>query len=197
MAGELARAHVGDGADLIVVAGGDGTINEAAEGMIGTPVPLAILAGGHGERAGHGDEAGRQSGEGGAPVGRTAAQTDFGGTHHLRWRRGVAALSLDGGSRPGCARGAPSESGVEGKDREVRLLGGGLEPAGQAAGRIRRGDRGREEEMLFRAVEQGAELRRRFRDRAQRESAARSIRSDPVRGRYCDALREVLCRDGA
>ena len=46
MAGELARAHVGDGADLIVVAGGDGTINEAAEGMIGSPVPLGILPAG-------------------------------------------------------------------------------------------------------------------------------------------------------
>jgi diacylglycerol kinase (ATP) len=34
------------GADLIVVAGGDGTINEAAEGMIGTPVPLGILPAG-------------------------------------------------------------------------------------------------------------------------------------------------------
>ena len=43
IAGAMARAHISGGADLIVVAGGDGTINEAAEGMIGTPVPLAIL----------------------------------------------------------------------------------------------------------------------------------------------------------
>ena len=42
----MARAHIGRGADLIVVAGGDGTINEAAEGMLGTEVPLAILPGG-------------------------------------------------------------------------------------------------------------------------------------------------------
>jgi len=42
-AGEIAREQIARGADLIVVAGGDGTINEAAEGMIGSPVPLGIL----------------------------------------------------------------------------------------------------------------------------------------------------------
>jgi diacylglycerol kinase family enzyme len=46
MAGELARAHVNGGADLIVVAGGDGTINEAAEGLIASAVPLGILPAG-------------------------------------------------------------------------------------------------------------------------------------------------------
>jgi diacylglycerol kinase family enzyme len=46
MAGELARAHVNGGADLIVVAGGDGTINEAAEGMLASRVPLGILPAG-------------------------------------------------------------------------------------------------------------------------------------------------------
>jgi diacylglycerol kinase family enzyme len=46
VAGEIARKHIAEGADLIVVAGGDGTINEAAEGMLGTQVPLAILPGG-------------------------------------------------------------------------------------------------------------------------------------------------------
>ena len=45
-AGALAREHIERGADLIIVAGGDGTINETAEGMIGTGVPLAILPGG-------------------------------------------------------------------------------------------------------------------------------------------------------
>ena len=42
-AGEIARRQIASGASLIVVAGGDGTINEAAEGMVGGPVPLAIL----------------------------------------------------------------------------------------------------------------------------------------------------------
>jgi diacylglycerol kinase family enzyme len=45
-AGGIARAQIASGADLVVVAGGDGTINEAAEGMLGTEVPLAILPGG-------------------------------------------------------------------------------------------------------------------------------------------------------
>jgi diacylglycerol kinase (ATP) len=46
VAGAMARARIAGGADLIVVAGGDGTINETAEGMIGTSVPLGILPAG-------------------------------------------------------------------------------------------------------------------------------------------------------
>jgi diacylglycerol kinase family enzyme len=45
-AGAIAREHIARGAELIVVAGGDGTINEAAEGVIHSSVPLAILPGG-------------------------------------------------------------------------------------------------------------------------------------------------------
>jgi diacylglycerol kinase (ATP) len=45
-AGDIARRHIESGAGLIVAAGGDGVINETAEGMIGSPVPLAILPGG-------------------------------------------------------------------------------------------------------------------------------------------------------
>ena len=45
-AGAIAREHIGRGADLVIVAGGDGTINEAAEGMLHSGVPLAILPGG-------------------------------------------------------------------------------------------------------------------------------------------------------
>ncbi len=45
-AGGLAREHIGRGADLIVAAGGDGTINEAAEGILHSSVPLAIIPGG-------------------------------------------------------------------------------------------------------------------------------------------------------
>jgi diacylglycerol kinase family enzyme len=45
-AGAIAREHIGRGADLVVVAGGDGTINEAAEGLLHSGVPLAILPGG-------------------------------------------------------------------------------------------------------------------------------------------------------
>ncbi len=42
-AGAIAREHIAKGAELIVVAGGDGTINEALEGIVNSAVPLAIL----------------------------------------------------------------------------------------------------------------------------------------------------------
>ena len=45
-AGAIVRAHIARGADLVVVAGGDGTINETVEGMVHSHVPLAILPGG-------------------------------------------------------------------------------------------------------------------------------------------------------
>jgi YegS/Rv2252/BmrU family lipid kinase len=45
-AGTIAHEAIGRGADLILVAGGDGTINETAEGMIGSRVPLGILPAG-------------------------------------------------------------------------------------------------------------------------------------------------------
>ena len=39
-------ASIAEGADLILAAGGDGTINEIAEGMAGSDVPLGILPAG-------------------------------------------------------------------------------------------------------------------------------------------------------
>ena len=45
-AGAIARESIARGADLIVAAGGDGTINEIAEGMVHSRVPLAILPAG-------------------------------------------------------------------------------------------------------------------------------------------------------
>jgi YegS/Rv2252/BmrU family lipid kinase len=42
-AGGIARRAIAEGAGLIVVAGGDGTVNEALDGMVHTPVPLGIL----------------------------------------------------------------------------------------------------------------------------------------------------------
>ncbi|MEO7145740.1 MAG: diacylglycerol kinase family protein [Bryobacteraceae bacterium] len=46
VATELARRALAENADLILAAGGDGTINEVVNGMAGSRVPLAILPGG-------------------------------------------------------------------------------------------------------------------------------------------------------
>jgi len=43
---ELSEQAIKDGADLVLVLGGDGTINEALNGMVGSDVPLGILPGG-------------------------------------------------------------------------------------------------------------------------------------------------------
>ncbi len=45
-AGALAAEAIARGADLVLAAGGDGTINEVISGMVGSSVPLAALPGG-------------------------------------------------------------------------------------------------------------------------------------------------------
>jgi len=42
----LAREAVRQGADLVLVLGGDGTVNEVVQGLIGSDVPLGVLPGG-------------------------------------------------------------------------------------------------------------------------------------------------------
>ena len=44
--GTMARDAVAAGSDLILVLGGDGTVNEVAAGLVGSRVPLAVLPGG-------------------------------------------------------------------------------------------------------------------------------------------------------
>jgi diacylglycerol kinase family enzyme len=43
---ELARRAVADGVDMVVVFSGDGTINEVANALVGTQVPLGLIPGG-------------------------------------------------------------------------------------------------------------------------------------------------------
>jgi len=52
-AGGIALRSIREGADLIIVAGGDGTINEAMNGMVASEVPLAILPCGTGNVLAH------------------------------------------------------------------------------------------------------------------------------------------------
>jgi diacylglycerol kinase (ATP) len=44
----LAEAAVRDGASIVIVWGGDGTVNEAGAALVGTPVPLGIVPSGSG-----------------------------------------------------------------------------------------------------------------------------------------------------
>ncbi|MDP3000066.1 MAG: diacylglycerol kinase family protein [Bryobacterales bacterium] len=52
-AGEIARESIERGADLILAAGGDGTVNETLNGMAGSATPLAVLPAGTANCLGH------------------------------------------------------------------------------------------------------------------------------------------------
>ena len=85
-AGAIAREHIAGGADLILAAGGDGTINEVAEGMVHCEVPLGVLP------AGTANVLDMEMGLGGDPV-RAAERLD-----ECRPRRiSVGHVTCDGG----------------------------------------------------------------------------------------------------
>jgi len=46
--GDFVRARLGDGFDLVVAAGGDGTVSAVIDGMVGTSIPLGIIPAGTG-----------------------------------------------------------------------------------------------------------------------------------------------------
>jgi len=41
--GEVVRARLRDGFDLVVAAGGDGTVSDVIDGLVGSPAPLGII----------------------------------------------------------------------------------------------------------------------------------------------------------
>jgi diacylglycerol kinase (ATP) len=47
-AGDIVKARLKDGFDLVVAAGGDGTVSAVIDGLIGSPVPLGIIPAGTG-----------------------------------------------------------------------------------------------------------------------------------------------------
>lgn len=86
-AGSLAASAVSGGTDLVVVLGGDGTINEAVQGLVGTEATLAILPGGTA------NVLAMETGIGGRPL-RAARELPG-------WRpAGVALGSLSAGDEP-------------------------------------------------------------------------------------------------
>ena len=108
----IARDHIDRGADLILAAGGDGTINEVAEGMVHSAGAAGRSARRHRQRAGHGDEAGRNRLErvrgtaGRMPCPRRIS------VGHVTCDGGarIAPLPADGGRRPGRPDRLPRET---------------------------------------------------------------------------------------
>ncbi len=85
----IARKLVDSGAGLILAAGGDGTINEVLNGMVGSATPLAILP------FGTANVLAMETGTGGNPV---AAARALGSLEPVRI--GVGCLTASGGSQP-------------------------------------------------------------------------------------------------
>ncbi len=154
-------------------------------------------AGRHRQRAGHGDEVGQTHGTGGGAPGGVPSPPHPGGPFKVRPGR-FAPFSTDGRRWTGCAHREARESRFEGADRQVRLLGGGLEPAGPPVGAGGRGDRREPLRAVFVcAGEQGTELRRRLRDCAGSDAVRRPGGGGAVRRAVLGTLCKVLRGDGA
>ena len=101
-AGEIARQEIDRGADRILVAGGDGTINEVVNGMAFSEVPLGVLP------AGTANVLACELGIGKSMEGAARALADSVpervamGSLSNCIRRRRALFPSDGGRRPGC-----------------------------------------------------------------------------------------------
>ena len=173
----IARRAVADGADLILVLGGDGTINEVVNGMVHSqrhagnscrpgrpmfwPWSWGWVAAGSRDRTACWHSVERR-----VAVGQTcAAAAD------------IAAFSGDGRSGARREDRLRSEPGAEGAGGKAGLLAGGIRPRDASSVRqFRRAHQRRPVLSLrIRAGQPGAELRRRSGDRPRRIAAVATI----------------------
>jgi diacylglycerol kinase family enzyme len=173
-AGSIAREAIGRGADLVLAAGGDGTVNEVVEGMVHSSVPLAVLPGGTANVLATEMKLGSR-------LERVAARLP-----DCRPRRvSVGQLTCAGG----VTRYFLLMAGV-GLDAQIV---GRVDPRLKArTGKFAYWVAARPPPLLLRPVKQSSQLRRRFRDRPQRSSLRRPVRNGALPGRFHPALREVF-----
>jgi YegS/Rv2252/BmrU family lipid kinase len=116
MAHELAQAAVGNGADVVLACGGDGTINEVINGLAPSQIPLGILPGGTANIVAH---------ELGLPLNplRAARQFACWTPHRIalgraHWEETLAAPPAGGLAPRACCRYYISVAGI-GYDAEI------------------------------------------------------------------------------
>ena len=130
-AGQLARAAADGGAKLVVVAGGDGTLNEAAQGLLGTRVPMAILPGGTANVLAVETRIGTNMERAAARLlGMTAIDIPVGVLTMAG--RGAEGLPGDGWRGSGCEPRQASQQRPQAKVGQAELLAGRFRPDRQA-----------------------------------------------------------------